>query len=123
MHGAVPDSRLKAYATCYRVMAYITGVLIIVICFAGLPLQFAAGSDWIDKWLGTVHGYLYIIYVIVAFLLATKLRLRPMQMIPLLLAGIVPIMTFVVERWMMRTYIGPALAGGGTPAARPAPVR
>ena len=110
MRGAVSGDRLKALVTAYRVMAYITGVLIIVICFAGLPLQFAAGNDWIDKWLGTVHGYLYIVYVIVAYLLGSKLRLRPMQMIPLLLAGIVPIMTFIVERWMMRTYITPALA-------------
>jgi integral membrane protein len=118
MHGAVPGSRLKAYATGYRVMAYITGVLIIVICFAGLPLQFAAGSDWIDKWLGTVHGYLYVIYVVIAFLLAAKLRMRPLQMIPLLLAGIVPIMTFIVERWMMRTYISPALAAADAPPAQ-----
>jgi integral membrane protein len=110
MRGAVPSDRLRAYVTGYRVMAYITGVLIIVICFVGLPLQFAAGNDWIDKWLGTAHGYLYIVYVIIAYLLGSKLRLRPMQMIPLLLAGIVPIMTFVVERWMMRTYITPALA-------------
>ena len=28
----------------------------------------------------------------------------------LLLAGTVPVMTFVVERWMTRTYIAPALA-------------
>lgn len=114
MRGAVSGDRLRAYVTGYRVMAYITGVLIIVICFVGLPLQFAAGNDWIDKWLGTVHGYLYIVYVIVAYLLGSKLRLRPMQMIPLLLAGIVPIMTFVVERWMMRKYIGPALAATAT---------
>jgi integral membrane protein len=118
MHGAVRGNRLQAYVTGYRVMAYITGVLIIVICFVGLPLQFAAGNNWIDKWLGTVHGYLYIGYVIVAFLLGTKLRLRPMQMIPLLLAGIVPIMTFIVERWMMRTYIRPALASDAAGADR-----
>jgi integral membrane protein len=118
MQDAAPGNRFKAYVTGYRVMAYITGVLIIVICFVGLPLQFAANSDWIDKWLGTVHGYLYIIYVIVAFLLGTKLRLRPMQMVPLLLAGIVPIMTFLVERRMMRTYIAPALANDAAGAAQ-----
>ena len=119
MRGAVPGDRLRAYVTGYRVMAYITGVLIIVICFVGLPLQFAAGNDWIDQWLGTAHGYLYIVYVIVAFLLGTKLRMRPMQMIPLLLAGIVPVMTFVVERWMMRTYITPALAASASPDQQP----
>jgi hypothetical protein len=31
----------------------------------------------------------------------------------LLLAGTVPVMTFIVERWMQREYIAPALA---TPA-------
>ena len=116
MSSAVPDGRLKAYVTGYRVMAYITGVLIIVICFAGLPLQFAAGQPWIDRVLGTVHGYLYIVYVIFAWLLGTKLRLRPRQMIPLLLAGIIPVMTFVVERWMTRTYIAPALAASANAA-------
>lgn len=122
MRGAVSGDRLRAYVTAYRVMAYITGVLIIVICFVGLPLQFAAGSNWIDKWLGTVHGYLYIVYVIVAYLLGSKLRLRPMQMIPLLLAGIVPVMTFLVERWMMRTYITPALAATASGASDQHPV-
>ena len=71
MRGAVQGDRLRAYVTAYRVMAYITGVLIIVICFVGLPLQFAADNNWIDKWLGTVHGYLYIVYVIVAYLLGS----------------------------------------------------
>ena len=112
---------MRKAALRYRVMAYITGVLIIVIFFAGLPLQFAAGNPWIDKWLGTAHGYLYIVYVVIAYTLGSKLRLRPKQMIPLLLAGIVPIMTFLVERWMMRTYITPALSGEPAPsAAQPA---
>jgi integral membrane protein len=122
MTSAAPDGRLKAYVIGYRVMAYITGVLIIVICFAGLPLQFAAGKPWIDQVLGTVHGYLYIGYVIIAWLLGMKLRLRPRQLIPLLLAGIVPVMTFVVERWMTRTYIAPALAGSGDPVPPQQPV-
>ena len=116
MSSAVPDGRLKAYVVGYRVMAYVTGVLIIVICFAGLPLQFAANQPWIDQVLGTVHGYLYIVYVIIAWLLGSRLKLRPKQMIPLLLAGIIPVMTFIVERWMMRTYIAPALSAGATAA-------
>ncbi len=42
----------------------------------------------------------------------------------LLLAGTIPVMTFVVERWMMRTYITPALdAEDGAPAQRQQAVR
>jgi len=102
----------------YRVMAYITGVLIIVICFVGLPLQFAAHNNWIDQWLGTVHGYLYIVYVIFAYLLSRKLKMRTWPTVLLLLAGTIPVLTFLVERWMTRTYIAPALADDAAGAAQ-----
>jgi integral membrane protein len=96
----------------YRVMAFVTGVLIIVLFFVGIPLQFAAGQPAIDQYVGQVHGFLYIVYVIMAFMLALKLRMRLLtwQVLVLLLAGTIPVLTFVVERWMTRRYIAPALA-------------
>ena len=111
---------MQAAVLRYRVMAYITGVLIIIVCFAGIPLQVAAHNTFIVNDIGTVHGFLYIVYVIVAYLLAQKLRLPVKQTVILLLAGTIPVMTFFVERWMMRTYITPALAADdATPAGQP----
>lgn len=94
----------------YRVMAYVTGVLIIVVCFAGLPMQFVAGKPWIDQNIGTAHGFLYIIYVIFAYMLAQKLSLTRRQSVIMMLAGTIPVMTFIVERWASRKFIAPALA-------------
>src|ERR1700759_3897236 len=94
----------------YRVMAYITVVLIIVVVFAGIPLQLAAHNTFIANDIGTVHGFLYIVYVIVAYLLSRKLQMRTGPTILLLLAGTVPILTFVVERWITRAFISPARA-------------
>ena len=101
---------LHTAALRYRVMAYITGVLIIVVCFVGIPLQVAAHNTFIVNDIGTVHGVLYIIYIIFAYILSQKLKMKTGPTILLLLAGTVPIMTFFVERWMTRTYIAPALA-------------
>jgi integral membrane protein len=106
----------------YRVMAYITGVLIIVVCFIGVPLQFAAGKPWIDNTIGTLHGFLYIIYVIFAYLLAQKLRVTRKQTVIMMLAGTIPVMTFVVERWVNRSFIIPALATESAAAAAQQPV-
>jgi len=110
----------------YRVMAFVTGVLVIVLFVVGIPLQFAAGQPAVDQYVGQIHGFLYIVYVVMAFLLALKLRMRLLswQVIVLLLAGTIPVLTFVVERWMTRRYIAPALAAEaeGNPAAQ-APVR
>jgi integral membrane protein len=106
----------------YRVMAFVTGVLVIALFFAGIPLQFAFGHPAVDHYVGQVHGFLYIVYVIMAFLLALRLRMRLLspQVFVLLLAGTIPVLTFVVERWMTRAYIAPALAAeaGSEPPSR-----
>jgi integral membrane protein len=107
---------MRTAALRYRVMAYITGVLIIVVCFAGIPLQVVAHNTFVVNDIGTVHGVLYIIYVIFAYILAQKLKMKLGPTILLLLAGTVPIMTFFVERWMNRTYIAPALAAESAPS-------
>jgi integral membrane protein len=106
---------MRTAALRYRVMAYITGVLIIVVCFAGIPLQLAAHNTFIANDIGTLHGFLYIVYIVVAYILAQKLKMKLGPTIVLLLAGTVPIMTFFVERWMTRAYIAPALAAESAP--------
>lgn len=109
---------MQAAVLRYRVMAFITGVLIIVVIFAGIPLQIWAHNSVITGPVATVHGFLYIVYIVCAFMLATRLRMKPGPTVVLLLAGTVPVMTFVVERWMTRTYINPALSAEA-PAAQP----
>jgi integral membrane protein len=109
---------MRTAALRYRVMAYITGVLIIVVCFAGIPLQVAAHNTFIVNDIGTVHGFLYIVYIIFAYILARKLKMKTGPTVLLLLAGTVPIMTFFVERWMMKTYIAPALAAESAPSEK-----
>jgi integral membrane protein len=103
----------------YRVMAYITGVLIIIVVFAGIPLQIWGHNTVIVNGVGTVHGFLYLVYIVFAYLLSRKLAMRPRPTVLLLLAGTVPVMTFAVERWMTRRYINPALSDQA--AARPVP--
>lgn len=105
----------------YRVMAYVTGIVLIVLCFAGIPLQLAANNTIIVNDVGTVHGILYMIYLVVAYILTRKLRLPLGPTILVLLAGTIPVLTFVVERWVNRRYIQPARAGIAAPqAGRPA---
>jgi integral membrane protein len=109
---------MRAAVLRYRVMAYITGVVLIVLCFVGVPLQ-VAGHPAVANVVGVVHGILYIIYLATSFLLARKLRLGNGPTVLLLLAGTIPVLTFVVERWMTRRYIGPALAEPASTAHQP----
>jgi integral membrane protein len=100
---------MQAAALRYRIMAYITGVVLLVLCFVGIPLQ-VAGHPQVANNVGVVHGILYIIYLVFAWLLARRLRLTLGPTVLMLLAGTIPILTFVVERWVTHRYIDPALA-------------
>ena len=88
---------MRAAVLRYRVMAYVTGVVLVVLVFVGIPLQ-VAGYPAVANDVGVVHGILYIIYLVCAWLLARGLRLGVKPTLIMLLAGTVPIMTFIVER-------------------------
>ena len=97
----------------YRAMAGIVGVLLVVLCLVGLPLNeahlldpdwFPVGSDAqrtgdaISTYLGVAHGWLYMIFVVVAFLLSRRERWSVGFTLATLLAGTVPILSFWAER-------------------------
>lgn len=115
--------QLEWVVRAYRGLAYVTGSGLIVLCFAGIPLQVFAGNLVIVKYVGTAHGFLYISYVIVAFVMTRMVGMKVASpgTVIVLLAGTIPVLTFVVERWVTRTYIKPALASAGQ-ARAPAPV-
>ncbi|MHB1433201.1 MAG: DUF3817 domain-containing protein [Streptosporangiaceae bacterium] len=118
------DQRLALSVRAYRIMAYLTGTVLIVLCFVGIPLQVFANNLVIVKYVGTLHGMFYIVYIVAAFIMTrmVRMKLASVGTIVVLLAGTVPILTFVVERWVSRTYIEPALAAAQASAAPSAAV-
>jgi integral membrane protein len=88
----------------YRVLALVVGVLLVVgtlgsvlkyLLEDGTSLQ-QLGDDLTPIWL--IHGWIYIIYVVVTFLLAQKARWPFSQLFLMLVAGLVPGLIFWVER-------------------------
>jgi integral membrane protein len=110
---------VRAAVLRYRVMAYVTGVVLIVLCFVGIPLQVFAHNAAVANYVGITHGLLYIVYLATAYLLSRQLRMKlgSPQTVLLLLAGTIPVLTFVVERWVTRRFINPALATAAGPGA------
>src|ERR1019366_7824541 len=85
-------------------MAYTTAVLLIVLVFVGLPLQAWAHDSIVAKVVGTIHGYLYLVYLVVAFDLTRKLHVPLGRMLLVLLAGTVPFCAIVAERKLTKLY-------------------
>jgi integral membrane protein len=120
----VDAGRLRALVVrAYRFMAYLTGTMLVILVFAGIPLQVFGHDNVIAKVVGTIHGVLYIIYLVVAFAMTRLVRMRTasLETVLVLAAGTIPVLTFVVERWVTRRFINPALAAApGAATARAA---
>lgn len=88
----------------YRVMAFTTAALLIILVFVGIPLQFAAGRPEVANLVGTMHGVLYLVYLYVAFALTRRLGIPKWKMALVLLAGTVPFCAFIAERKMTKRF-------------------
>lgn len=104
----------------YRVMAFIVGVGLILLVFVGMPLQFAAHQKVVVEVVGTFHGYLYLLYLVMAADLARRAHWRLGRILAVVAAGFVPFLAFVVEhrvyRQMREEYAaatGAAATGAG----------
>ena len=111
---------MRLNVALYRVMAYVTGVVLIVLCVLAI-MQIWVHDEAAVNVVGTIHGALYIVYLLVAFPLTRRLRLSPGPTVAVLLAGTIPVMTFIVERRISHRYIDPALAGGAAAPHPPVP--
>ena len=96
---------MKSALLRYRVMANIVGVLLIVLILIGVPLKYltADGSDlqstgeWITTYLGIAHGWLYMLFLVMAFVLSRKAKWDVAFTITTLLCGTVPVLSFWAE--------------------------
>ncbi len=93
---------MNAALTRYRVMAYVVGVVLLVLVFVAVPLKYLADSPGLVRTVGPVHGFLYIVYLLVSFHLAVKSRWPLPRTLVVLLAGTVPFLSFLVERQVTR---------------------
>ena len=85
----------------YRVVAWVVGTALAILVFVGIPLQIA-GHPGVVHVAGAIHGFLFIVYLLLIIDLARRTRLPLRHTLLTMAAGLVPIMTFVAERWTTR---------------------
>ena len=92
--------------TRFRVMALVTGVLLAVMAFVAMPMKYlpAIDDDRLIAVVAPAHGFLYVLYVLSALDLGLKRdrllgsRWWPGHTLLIVLAGTVPLASFVAER-------------------------
>ena len=86
----------------YRVMAFIVGTGLALLCFVGIPLQVIGGNKWpwtaVVEIVGPIHGIFYIVYLVTCLDLAGRARFRTTQLLGMVCSGLVPLLAFYMER-------------------------
>ena len=67
---------IRLAVRAYRTMAYVTGTMLCILVFICIPLQIWAHDDVPVEIVGTLHGILYIIYIVVAFAMTRAVRMK-----------------------------------------------
>ncbi|MGW5368805.1 DUF3817 domain-containing protein [Streptomyces sp. NPDC004009] len=98
----------KSVLTRYRVLAYVTGVLLVLLCLSmiakyGLDMDGAAD---VTRVVAIAHGWLYVVYLVFAFDLGSKAKWPVGKQLWVLLAGTIPTAAFFVERRISRELDG-----------------
>lgn len=86
----------------YRIVAYIVGVGLLALVLVAMPLKYLADYSTPVAIIGPLHGLLYMAYLVLAFDLAIKSKWSVQGTLLVLLAGTVPFLSFVAERWVTR---------------------
>ena len=96
------DRGMEGALIRYRVMTFIVGSALIVLVFVGVPLQVWGHFDLVAKVEGTIHGYLYLVYLFSAADVARRAHWRIGRILAVVLSGFVPFLAFIVEHRVYR---------------------
>ncbi|WP_448630182.1 DUF3817 domain-containing protein [Cellulomonas soli] len=117
----------------YRVLAWVTGTMLLVLCLEML-LKYAFHAGGLDAdghpepvigaWVAFAHGWIYVVYLVTVVDLWSTMRWKLSRLVTMALAGVVPVMSFVLERRVRAQAVARIACAGaaGTGAAQVGPV-
>lgn len=98
----------------YRVMAWVVGILLVVLVLVAMPLKYVGGIGAPVTYVGIAHGWLYPVLLISAYNIGHRVGWPWQRLIAIALAGTVPFLSFVAEHFAtkdVRSRIDRVLTG------------
>lgn len=97
---------VRGALTRYRVIAYVVGVMLLLLVFVAMPLKYFADNPSAMDVIGPLHGFLYMVYLVGTFDLFRRVRWSFPRLILMALAGTIPFLSFYAERKTTHELLG-----------------
>ncbi len=96
--AATISPAVRAALGRYRIIAYVVGVMLLLLVFLAMPLKYGADNPSAVNVIGPLHGFLYVVYLLGTFDLGRRVRWPLGKFVLIALAGTIPFLSFFTER-------------------------
>ncbi|MBR9845948.1 MAG: DUF3817 domain-containing protein [Algicola sp.] len=86
----------------FKIIALLEGISYILLLFVAVPIKYLADDPQYVKLLGMPHGLLFVAYIVLAVLLAPKLKWDGKTLFIVLVASVIPFGTFYVDKTYLK---------------------
>ena len=100
--SAQVDAKIAAALLRYRVMAFVTGTLLLVLVFIAMPIKYWGDHPGPVAIVGVSHGFLFMVYLLASLDLGVRLRWNPIKLVVVMACGTIPFASFIAERRITR---------------------
>jgi integral membrane protein len=93
-----------AYVKWFKIAGWLETASFLILLLIAMPMKYMMGEPALVKLMGSIHGGLFMVYVLMAFIAADRLSWSPKVRFHSLIAAIVPMGPI----WFDKKYLGGA---------------
>ena len=82
----------------FRIIAFLEGTSYIVLLFIAVPIKYLLQNEFYVKMLGMPHGILFMLYILLAFMIKSKMNWNLYEFMMVVISSVIPFGTFYADR-------------------------
>ena len=86
----------------FRYTAIIEGISYLALFAISMPLKYLAGLGQPNKYIGYAHGFLFVLYLVLAIVLTLERKWGTKRLMVLIVASFLPFGTFYIDKKYLR---------------------
>jgi len=84
------------------IVGFVEGISFLLLIFIAMPLKYMLGLPAAVSWIGSIHGFLFLAYIIVLIIVIYRLKLSFSYFFLGFIAAVIPFGPFVFDRYIKK---------------------
>lgn len=93
----------------FKIVGWLEGISLLALFFYAMPLKYLYGEPAMVRLVGSVHGGLFLAYLVVAFAMSDKYSWGSKKLLLAVILSSVPFGTFIFERKYLQVATEPSI--------------